>query len=352
MKAQAGLEALITVGVVLVIVLFTYLFVIAPNADISADVRLRLGAELTCNKVADALTTAFYSGSGTSLFMSLPARLYDGSPFNVTVYPSHVRVDYSAQTVQSIFCHLQAASVRLETNSSPQLAYLVRESCLYDELLAHNPDVYCAKSYDNSCLTSDPCRNMSTEQRNVSYNSFLSKLAGGSYHVYVAEDPEFDSAGITLAQDYVSAGGTMLISEDIGAQGQLFGASFADDASSDTLNVTAASEVLPGVMEGNIIKVNDKTYDITGIGVTAIAQYSDGKTGLAKMEHGYGILFYFPDFNATVVGSGVIFEDALASGINALLEDRAAYDYAPFQLNGTAYKVYNREGTITLTRMD
>lgn len=345
MRGQAGLEALITVAVVFMIVLFTYLFVINPNAESARDSRHSLGAGSVCNTISNSILLATQSGNGFRTRFSIPARLDDAVSFNASAYKTYLQVSYDNS---SVFCPIQAGRLRLELNPprNTSLAYLVREPCLYDYLQQYDPLVYCSTSYQQTCPTSDPCQSMTSQQRNVSYNNFLIGLKNDSFHFVILEDPHLAGPGLNYSEDYVYRGGTLYASEHWTDTGNLFGATFTSSASSDTLNVTSVSEFLPGVHVGDQIQVKDKTYDISGPNVQPIAVYSDGATGIAKVTYGAGTLFYAPDYNGTILNRGIIYDQSVANGINSTYLDLGVYSGTPFQLNRTVYEVLNSNETI------
>lgn len=94
-KSQITADFIITISIALII--FLAVFAIADKRNNALDsTRERLYAKQEADKVALEINSVFLAGSGTNKSVFLPATLKDGSPYNITVYPSlrMVNIDY------------------------------------------------------------------------------------------------------------------------------------------------------------------------------------------------------------------------------------------------------------------
>ncbi|MBI4153118.1 hypothetical protein HY497_01225 [Candidatus Woesearchaeota archaeon] len=82
-KAQAGMEAMIAIGVIFVLFLGTYLMYMAKNSDVVRS-QQQLNEREDCFKVANGITNAFTLGDST-----IKATIYH----ELTVYPAEQRIE-------------------------------------------------------------------------------------------------------------------------------------------------------------------------------------------------------------------------------------------------------------------
>lgn len=350
-RGQASIESLITVSIIIMISLFTYLFLVNPSAESAADLRLSLKADGICRTIADAVNLAERSGNGFHTTFSVPILVEGTRLINSTVEKTFVQVSFrSLHSNSSVFCPIQAGRVRLELNPprNTSMAYLVREGCLYNYLQNFSPLVYCSASYqDVGCQTSDPCQSMTDQQRNVSYNNFLIGLKNGSFDFVIEEDPHLTGFGLNYSQDYVYSGGTLYSSEHWGTTGNLFGVNF-QSGGGQTMTIISVSDVIPGMHVGNVVELGSTPYRITtqNLNVTIIGVDEADDTIFARVSYGSGWLYWFPDYDAITTNGSIDFDSSVTNGINRTYIDLGLYSDTPFQLNNTTYEVFNSNSTV------
>jgi len=109
MKGQSTIETIVAIGVIFVFVFLLYQYSIYPRVDQSSRTQTLYLAETVCSDISSAIDTVTYNGNGFMEKVSLPYTL-DGVPYNVTIYPSAVHLNWSDGNV---YCPFRAKNITL-----------------------------------------------------------------------------------------------------------------------------------------------------------------------------------------------------------------------------------------------
>jgi hypothetical protein len=89
---QVSVELLILLG--LVFIIFVSIFSLVPDRDRHASQQvLKLSAQSLADKVAGGINSVHRAGDGAVIQVLLPTTLVEGTPYNITIYPTHHRVE-------------------------------------------------------------------------------------------------------------------------------------------------------------------------------------------------------------------------------------------------------------------
>jgi hypothetical protein len=120
MKGQSAVETIISFGVVLLIVITLYTFLLYPRINETNYSQSYYSAKNVCSDLASTINTVVYNGNGFNQKFSPPSALY-GRSYNITVYPQLVGVSWDKGTV---FCQFRARNISFRGSYPPFLLNL------------------------------------------------------------------------------------------------------------------------------------------------------------------------------------------------------------------------------------
>jgi hypothetical protein len=116
-KGQTGVETLIIIGIIFILILTLYALFIVPKDNQAHEVMLYLSARNVCDRTANAINTASFSGDGFYLNFQIPEKLVGYRNYTLTVYTSGVSVKWNYTNTEETMCHIHVKNVTF-TNQS------------------------------------------------------------------------------------------------------------------------------------------------------------------------------------------------------------------------------------------
>lgn len=151
----------------------------------------------------------------------------------------------------------------------------------------------------------------------TSKTAFFDNL--NKYKTVLVEDPNFATTDINNnIAPFVQNGGNFLVSEKIiGGGGNALGISYEVKSSADTITVTAYdSNLRLNIGDTYNLKSSHSVSENGALNYLTIAEYSNGKDGIAKWNYGNGLIYYFADFEVT---SGNNFQTETKNAVNKIM---------------------------------
>lgn len=341
MKGQSSVEIIVVIMIIFFLAIFINFLVIQPQNYQSSQVQNFLAAKTVCEGIADNVQLVSQGRDGFSTTIEVPQTLNFLEKINVTVFPGLVVVDWSNNTINCQF-RVKRVLLKLSPARSVKIAYLGKETCLYNAIQRFSPYNFCNAIYQDVQGCSNYCKNWTVAQRNVDHNKLMNNLS--AYDVFFFEDPHFTDGNITIQelfyQSKISYG---FYSEHIQGGGDIdmFGATYKGGSNNGNATVIAQDDIMELPIGTQIQPVNTPTMDSAN--VTKIAVYSDGDPAISGWNYGKARLYHLSDLDIKYFRN---FTELLMDSLNVSLTFLASYQGTPFSLNDTSYRIYNDNGDV------
>lgn len=104
-KGQSAIEAMMSMGVILTLILLLYNFVIGPRIQEANDAQTFYLAKSLCNDLSNTINIVAFNGNGFNQGIDMPSKLW-GKSYQVTIYKMVINVNWSKNN--NVFCQYKA----------------------------------------------------------------------------------------------------------------------------------------------------------------------------------------------------------------------------------------------------
>lgn len=329
-KGQIGMEAIISIGILVFLFLILYVFVLEKGTELRVT-EDHLEKRSECLEFSNLISLVFVAGDGATINTSIENVIHvykDG-----TIYVEK-KIGEEKMALGYYCCHLnECGFLGTELDENFEVTRYITDSC------GDNPTV----------------------------NQFISEI--DQYNIVFLEDPHLDYVDATNLDSYVYGGGITVISEHI--KQDLFGVNLNDLANlekgesgpeAEVVNTDSRYSLELGqrllLNEKPAVKVDDVPEEIT---FTTIAKYlvEENLAGIAIWSYGLGEVSYFSDFDErTEIDFPAIVVEHIEQIANFLSDpaNRAVCTYPLENVTSEGkfsgdIQIQNEEGEITITNI-